>query len=306
MKINKALILGADGQVGTILAKTFLRGRVVKTDRNYNTKNIKYDIVEVLSGYARLESLLVKHTPEVVYITAGMTWVDGCEKDPTTAYCINRDAPAAIVKVCSGLGIKSVFYSTEYVFDGKEGPYTEKSNPNPLSVYGRSKLEGEQLIQKIDNTALIIRTTVVYGPDAHKQNFAYQVHKNISSTKIKSFSVPVDQISSPTYNRDLARVSILLVENDISGIVNVAGPDRMNRVTFAKKLVKHLRGNSKIIKPITTKELGQLADRPLNAGLNISFLNKLLAKTYTMRTVDEAASHWIKSRGNLKWKPVKN
>lgn len=304
MKTYKALVLGTDGQVGTILAKTFPRSKVVKSDRNPNTKAIKYDITEILSGYSRLESILVKYTPEVVFIAAGMTWVDGCEKDPTTAYCVNRDAPAAIVRVCKSFGIKTVFYSTEYVFDGKKGPYTEDSTPNPLSVYGKSKLEGEHLIQAIDDTSLIIRTTVVYGPDPHKKNFAYQVHKAASSAKQKPIYVPVDQISSPTYNRDLARLSILLVENNMSGVVNVAGPDRMNRVAFAKKLVKHLHGDPKIIKPIKTEELKQAAARPLDAGLDISFLKKFFK--HKMRSVDDAAHHWIKSRGNLKWKPVKN
>jgi len=306
MKIYKALILGSDGQVGTILAKTFPRSKVVKSDRNPTTKAIKYDIIEILSGYSKFENILVKYAPEVVFITAGMTWVDGCEKDPTTAYCVNRDAPATIVKVCKEFGVKTVFYSTEYVFDGKKGPYTEESIPNPISVYGKSKLEGEQLIQKMDDTALIIRTTVVYGPDPHKKNFAYQMHKAATSTKQKPVFVPVDQISSPTYNRDLAKISILLVENNMSGIINVAGPDRMNRMSFAKKLIKHLHGDLKIIKPIKTKDLGQAADRPLDAGLDISFLKKFFMKKHRMRNVDEAASHWIKSRGNLKWKPVKN
>jgi dTDP-4-dehydrorhamnose reductase len=305
MKIHKALVLGSDGQVGTILSKTFPRSKVVKSDRNPNTKAVKYDIIEILSGYSRFESLLVKHAPEVVFITAGMTWVDGCEKDPTTAYCVNRDAPAAIVKVCKDFGVRTVFYSTEYVFDGNSGPYTEDSIPNPISVYGKSKLEGEQLIQSIDDTSLIIRTTVVYGPDPHRKNFAYQMHKVASSTKMKPVFVPVDQISSPTYNRDLAKISILLVENNMSGIVNVAGPERMNRVAFARKLVKHLHGDPDIIKPIKTKELKQVAARPLNAGLDISFLKKFFMKKHRMRNVDEAAAHWIKSRGNLKWKPIK-
>ena len=300
MKINKALILGADGQVGAILSKSLLKTQVVKVDRNPATKNVKYDIIEILSKHSRFEEILKKYKPNVVFITAGMTWVDGCEKNSTLAYCVNRDAPATIVKICKDKGIKSVFYSTEYVFDGTNGPYTETSKTNPLSVYGKSKLEGEDFIRKMDDTALIIRTTVVYGPEHHRKNFAYQIHNAISHSK--SLRVPVDQISSPTYNRDLAKVSIMLVENDTKGIVNVAGPTTMSRVVFARKLAEHLQGAAKIIKPIRTEKLKQLALRPLNAGLDISLLNSIVS--YKMKTVDEAAIHWIKSRSNLKWKPI--
>src|SRR5262249_19047366 len=124
-----------------------------------------------------------------------------------------------------------VFFSTEYVFDGRGGPYSEEDAVAPISVYGRSKLEGERAVMAANARSLVVRTTAVYGPWLQVTNFVYHLRRRAAEGK--RMKVPTDQRSSPTYNVDPAAATVELVERNARGVVHVAGPDVIDRYAFA-------------------------------------------------------------------------
>ena len=220
-----------------------------------------------VTDHAATASLMESRRAEAVYFAAAYTHVDGCEDDPAMAFAVNRDAPAAAAKVAARRHAAFVFYSTEYVFDGTAGPYAEDDAVRPLSVYGRSKLEGEHAVLAAHPEAVVIRTTVVYGLDAQQKNFVYQVLKRGRAGE--RMTVPADQLSSPTYVEDLAAASRALVAKHERGVFHVAGPEVVDRGEFAREICRVFDLDAGLVAPVTTASLKQKAPRPLTAGLKI-------------------------------------
>lgn len=219
-----------------------------------------------VADHAATRNLIEQAAAEAVFFAAGSTHVDGCEADPALAFVTNRDAPAAAARAARTRAA-FVFYSTEYVFDGVAGPYAEADPVRPLSVYGRSKQEGEAAVLDANPDALVIRTTVVYGVDPQAKNFVYQVLRAArSGARMK---VPADQRSSPTYVEDLADASLALVDKRVSGIFHVAGPDVVDRYAFARTICEVFGLDPGFVEAVGTDSLGQTAPRPLNAGLRV-------------------------------------
>ena len=183
---------------------------------------------------------------------------------------------------------RTVYFSTEYVFDGADGPYDEDHRPNPLSVYGKSKLAGEQAVLDADPRALVLRTTVVYGPEEQGKNFVYRLVASLKSgTEIL---VPIDQLSSPTYNRDLAAAAAKLAKKRVTGIVNAAGPEVISRVEFAQRIAAMLELDPALIRAVETSEFGPAsAPRPLQAGLKI---DRLRGHSIAPRNLEDAIEDW--------------
>src|SRR5262249_13964381 len=157
--------------------------------------------------------------------------VDYCESHPDEAMAANRDGPAVAARAAAKRGAGFVYFSTEYVFDGTASPYAEDDPVNPQSVYARSKLEGECRSVEEDPRTIALRTTVVYGPERQGKNTVYQILRRARSGE--PIHVPNDQLTSPTYNVDLAAATVELIERDFRGVIHVAGPVVMNRHAFA-------------------------------------------------------------------------
>jgi dTDP-4-dehydrorhamnose reductase len=210
-----------------------------------------------------------------VFCPAGLTHVDLCEDRPDEAFRVNRDAPANAAAAAAGRGAGFVYYSTEYVFDGEAGPYGEDDPVHPVSVYGESKLAGERAVREANPRAVVIRTTVVYGPEPQGKNFVYQLLRRVRAGE--GMRVPVDQVSSPTYNRDLAAASVELAERDLAGVINIAGDGVLDRFAFARLACEVFGLDATSIDPVGTAALGQRAKRPLHAGLRIDRARATLA-----------------------------
>jgi dTDP-4-dehydrorhamnose reductase len=213
--------------------------------------------------------------PDVVVYPAGFTWVDGCERDPARARAANLDQPLALARAAAGLGARFVAFSTDYVFDGARGPYSEDDPPNPLSAYGRAKRDAEvALADALGDRALTVRTTWVFGPERQGKNFAYQVVRTLAAGK--ELPCPSDQVSTPSYSPDVARAVVALVEQGRSGLVHVAGPEAVDRVAFARAIASGFGLDPDLVTPRTTAELGQGAPRPLRSGLRTPRLDAWL------------------------------
>jgi len=299
---ERMLVIGASGQVGGALNERFgSGGAFVGTYRSEGaaqTAGRVLDLAEVVARPVLAESLLDEVRPEVVVIAGAMTYVDGCEESGELAMRINRDAPAVIARVAHASGARTVFFSSEYVFDGESGPYSEEDAPNPLSVYGRSKLEGEAAVLAADPQALVLRTTVVYGPEEQGKNSAYRLASLLNSGK--TLLAAQDQISSPTYNRDLAEALAGLLEIGAAGIFNMVGPEVMNRLVFARRLAGAAGLDARLIEGVDTASLNQCAPRPLNAGLKIEKLRATLPVLH-LHSVEEAAKDWMANPRGKPW-----
>jgi dTDP-4-dehydrorhamnose reductase len=263
----KTLIIGASGQVGTQMLEA-LGTMAVATSRVARPGWLTMDLADVAST-EQAATLLDAQELAAIYCVGGMTWVDGCETHPDLAWRTNARGPGVMAEYARRLGVPYVYFSTDYVFDGATsdaGPYDEGSRTNPLSVYGRTKLEGEQRVMQANPDALVLRTTWVYGADPREKNFLYTLMRNLANGQ--TMKTPTDQVSTPTYNRDLIVVALGLVEAGAGGIFHVAGPELMSRLEFAQRLAHWLGLDADLLEPATTAELKAAAARPLLAGLN--------------------------------------
>jgi dTDP-4-dehydrorhamnose reductase len=232
--------------------------------------------------------LLDAHELDAIYCVGGMTWVDGCEKDPELAQRTNARGPGVLAEYARQRGVPYVFFSTDYVFDGAKehpGPYAEDALVHPLSVYGTTKLAGEQRVLAAHPEALVLRTTWVYGADARQKNYLYSMMRSLAAGQ--PMQVPADQVSTPTYNHDLVRVALALVAARASGLFHVGGPELIGRLEFAQRVARALGLDAQLLQGMATAELMQPAARPLESGLAIG---KLAAQHphLRMRSLDEA------------------
>lgn len=257
----KALIIGASGQVGGTLAALCVRRRIEVYGTSRKGQGFLYlDLADPVSIAAAFE----RSRPDLVLLCSAMTHVDDCERAPELARQVNAAGPALVAEECRRSGAKLVYFSTDHVFDGAAGPYGEEAPVNPVSVYGRTKLEGERAALALKD-ALSVRTTVVYSHNPASENFIMQLVSNHRSAA--RMRVPTDQFSNPTYAPDLAAAALDLAEKGASGVYNVAGPDWLSRYEFALKACAAFGFDPAFIEPRLTSELGQAAARPLKAGL---------------------------------------
>jgi len=288
---KKALIVGASGQVGTQMLEALVE-RALPTSRVERAGWLRLDLAGISERATEVDSLLDAEALDAVYCMGGMTHVDGCEAEPGLAWRTNARGPGVLAAYARRRGLPFVFFSTEYVFDGFEsdpGPYAEDARTNPLSVYGRTKLEGERRVLDAHPEALVLRTTVVYGPDPRQMNYLYTLMRNLSAGA--KMRVPEDQVSTPTYNRDLIAAALGLVRAGATGVFHVAGPERMGRLEFAHKIARRLGLDPGLLEGVSTAALRQAAARPLDAGLATEKLRRFCEGRHLelrMRTLGES------------------
>jgi dTDP-4-dehydrorhamnose reductase len=283
----QSLIVGANGQVGAAIA-SLLGDRALPAGRAITPRTpIALDLIACARNPGLAQTLLAPLALDAVYCVGGATDVERCETDISWAMDTNCNGPAALAAASRHLPF--VYFSTDYVFDGNHGPYSETDATNALSVYGRSKLEGEQRVLDAHPDALIIRTTGVFGPDHQRKNFLYTLQRLLSTGQ--RMKVPGDQISTPTYNVDLAQSTIDLMAARATGIFHAGGPDLLSRFDFALLAADLLHLDPSQLDNIATADLNQRAPRPLFSGLKIDKLTATLGRN-PMRSTRDAIAAW--------------
>jgi len=258
------LIIGASGFVGSEIYNQLKAKEKPLKGTFYS--NIKPELYKLNMGsQEEVKLAFEKFKPRNIYMPAFISSVDYCESNDKPNE-INKTGVTNVVKMCKKFNSKLIFYSSDYIFDGLSGPYFETDKPNPINRYGHTKLLCENLVKQLQNY-LIIRTTVVYGYNPESKNFLMTLTKDLKNQVRKV--IPNDQIGSPTHIKDLAAISIKLVEENKNGIYNIVGPDLCSRYVFALKIARSFGLNENLIKPISTEQLKQQAKRPLRAGLLI-------------------------------------
>jgi len=263
----RALVIGASGQVGASLL-TSLRARGHEARGTYGHHATPGLEPLDLADHAAVARAVAAARPDWVFCPAGLSHVDYCEDHVDEAMAANRDGPAAAACAAEAAGAGFVFYSSDYVFDGVAGPFGEDDTPRPHSVYGRSKHEGEQAVMIACRRAMVIRTSVVYGPERQEKNSVYQLIR--ACREGRGFRLAVDQRVSPSYNPDVAAASVELCERGLGGVWHLAGPEVLDRYAFALLISKEFGLDASRLTAVTTAALGQKAVRPLDGGLKVA------------------------------------
>lgn len=276
---KRLLIVGASGLVGSALLKE-AKTRNHKAIGTY-FGNLTGELIKLDYGdYKEVNKILNDFLPEVILCPAGKVNVDWIEENPQEAWNNNVAKLNVLFECAAKQNIFVVFYSTDYIFDGKDGPYGEDAIPNPINIYGMHKLVNEIMLKTfLPKKHLIIRTTWVFGQEMQKKNFVYAVIKNLSSRK--EMNIPSDLSATPTYVKDLSRCTLELVEKELSGVFNVVGSECVSRFDFAKSIASVFNLNESLLKPVKYASMRLPANRPLHTGLKNDKVNKALNPEWT-------------------------
>ena len=229
--------------------------------------------------------------PEIVINLAAYTDVDGCEKNELKAFAVNGEGMRHVVLGAMRCGAKVIYLSTDYIFDGKkEKPYLEDDLPNPLNVYGRSKLRGERYLRDLTENGLIIRTQWLYGK--HGKNFVSSILHQAEEKEV--LSIVDDQMGSPTYTVDLARAIAALIQGGARGIFHVANSDPCSWYTFGQTILRLSGIEGVKVIPISSRESKRPAARPSYSVLSTQKLKKEAGMT--LRPWPEALGEYLRLR----------
>jgi dTDP-4-dehydrorhamnose reductase len=284
-------VVGASGQVGNQLLRILPSAPVVPTSRRAEKPGWTALDLETVSA-SEAEEMVCRLQIATIYCVGGMTNVDACESGFELARRVNCEGPAILAAAAARFGARFIYFSTDYVFNGMIGPYTEDSPGDPICAYGRSKWLAELAVRDAHPAALVIRTTGVYGTDPGRRNFLYSLRKGLKGTK--PFRVPKDQISTPTYNLDLATAAVALEKSGAQGIFHVAGPDVISRLKFARRAAAVMGLDPANLAGVSTADLGQAAPRPLRGGL-VTEKIKAILPSLRLRGIEAGVSDWIRS-----------
>lgn len=270
----KVLITGAHGLLGQKVLQMFSKEKkfeILATAKQEKTflecENFKYKKLDITKK-EDVEKIISNFKPDVVINTAAYTNVDGCEVNKELAWNVNVEGVRNIVSALKNTNSIIIHISTDYIFDGKAGPYTENDKPNPINFYGRTKLESESVIKSSGVRFLIFRTNVLYGNGKNvKKNFALWLYEMLSAGK--KVRIVTDQIGNPTFVDDLAFAILKAVELGREGVYNLGGSDFVSRFDFALIFAEIFGFDKSLIQPVETSELKQTAPRPLRSGLVI-------------------------------------
>lgn len=271
MSRRVALVIGASGQVGRQVS-TALAERGWEVVGTGNSRAGAALLPLDLRDETAIRETIARVRPTLCVLSAALTNVERCEAEPALAEALNARAPAVTAAACRAVGGRTIFLSTEYVFDGTAGPYAEDDPVCPISVYGRTKLDGERAVLAADPAALAVRTTVVFSYLPGDRNFLMQLIEKLSAGD--PMRVPMDQASSPTYAPFLG-ATIAQLPREVSGLLHVAGGEVMDRCALAVRAAQALGLDPRLVIPVRTSELGQRARRPLQAGFRVERLRSI-------------------------------
>ena len=265
------LITGASGQLGMSLKRIFnSKYEIISTTGNNNPtgSSMYLDVTNPMLFKEVIETT----NPDLVINLAALTNVDHCEKNPELAYSINIGGMDNLVNAFKG---PIIHISTDYVFDGEDGPYKEEDTTNPLNVYGLSKLESEKLLLDHSENSLVIRSNVLYDYSS-KSEASFLNWVVDSLTQEKEINVVEDQWNNPTWTGSLAVVIDRAIDTQLTGLVHWGDGDLVSRFDFANKIADVFNLKKSLIKPILTSELNQTAKRPLKSGLKSDYAQNIL------------------------------
>jgi len=243
--------------LGKSLEKYLSRYYDVFPTSKLNNDSMKSNLKLDITNSKQVDSILQTIEPDYIVNCAAYTNVDNSETDKETCYSVNVMGLKNLISY-SALNTKIIHISTDYVFDGNKILYSEEDAPNPISYYGKVKLESENILRSARRDSIVLRTSVIYD-ESHNSFFSWVRRSLANNGTIK---VVTDQTSNPTWSWSLSEAIYKLILNNLDGLYHFGGDDTLSRYDFALKIALAYGYDIKKIIPILTHQLDQLANRP--------------------------------------------
>ncbi len=263
----KIFISGASGLVGSNCQKYFLEqgAKVLGTYFSFPTGDTVF--FNSLNLEDKNNADVKAFNPDVIVHCGALTHVDYCEDHEEESYQKTVQSTINLLRLAKECDARFVYISTDYVFDGVDGPYKEEDAFNPLGVYAEHKLVGEDAVRASDVSYLILRITNVYGDEIRNKNFVSRIIQQCQEGKELNLKLPMDQYATPVNALDVAKSMWLLLQDRKEGVYHIASTDYVNRIELALRVLKYFPNAQYKLKPMLTADLNQAAARPLTAGL---------------------------------------
>ncbi|WP_298712879.1 NAD(P)-dependent oxidoreductase [Chitinophaga sp.] len=271
----KVLITGSNGLLGQYLVQRLagLPGyEVIATGRGPNRLRMKsgyaYESVN-LADEAAVKGLVDRHKPDVIVHAGAMTQADDCERNKDACWMVNVTATRYLLQGAEKAGAYFLFVSTDFVFDGLAGPYSEEDPVNPVNYYGASKVAAERIVKQSRAQWGIARTVLVYGlaDDPRRSNIITWVKSNLEQKK--KLKVVNDQWRTPTLVQDLAEGIRLMLDKKAEGIFHLSGKDMLTPFEMANQVAGYLELDTKLLEKVDASTFKQPAPRPAKTGFVI-------------------------------------
>lgn len=285
------LITGSNGLLGQKLVELLVQQSTVDLiatakgeNRLPDATGYQYASLDITNA-EEINAIFENFKPHVVIHTAAMTNVDTCETDQKGCELLNVTAVTYLIDACQKHDTFLCHLSTDFIFDGADGPYTEEATPNPISVYGASKLRAEKLIEASSIRWAIARTVLVFGivADMSRTNIILWVKKSLEDGK--QINVVTDQFRTPTLAEDLAMGCWLIAQKEAQGIFNISGSDFLTPYEMAIKTAHFYGLPTDLIQQADSSTFSQPAKRPPRTGFILDKAKRELG--YRPRTFDE-------------------
>ena len=279
---TKILITGSNGLLGQklILAMSPMpEVELIATSRGANRSSFRdsyrYIPLDITSA-EEVMHVFAQVKPDVVIHTAAMTHVDQCELNPKECNTLNVVAVQNVVDSCAVINAHLVHLSTDFIFDGTKGPLSEDEKPNPVSIYGHSKLKAEEIVQSGLKSWSILRTMLVYGvaDEMSRSNIVLWAKQSLEDGK--HIKVVNDQFRTPTLAEDLAQACVLASLKRAEGIYNISGEELFSIAEFVYKIADFWHLDTSLVEEISTQSLAQPAMRPPRTGFIIDKAKSIL------------------------------
>ncbi len=272
MSKRKIVITGSNGLLGQKLVhllKNKPEVELIATSKGENrisdTSGYIYQPLDI-TRQNEIHRIIEEYRPDTVINTAAMTNVDACETQQELCWDLNVNAVKYFIEAAEKYPFHFIHLSTDFVFDGENGPYRETDQPNPLSYYGKSKYEAEKLLQKSNISWAIARTIIVYGVAEKMSRSNIVLWAKQALENGQELTIVDDQFRSPTLAEDLAEGCWLLAEKKAQGIYHLSGKDLVSIYELVQRIADFYALDKKLIKPIKTASLNQAAKRPPKTG----------------------------------------
>ena len=287
----KFLVTGSAGLIGSQIVKDLVRQNHTVYSCYHDTKPSHGTPTPLdLSDENQIIQILQETKPDRIIHLAAMTGVDLCEAEKELATIINTKATETLARQAAKQHIFFLYVSTDYVFDGINGMKKESDTPNPLGFYGKSKLEGELVLNKFASNWCIARTSTPFGTHPTKKNFPLWVKENLETKK--EIPVLVDQFTSPTYVPNLSKMLIEITARQITGILHVSGATRISRYALAELVADKLHLDKNFLIPTKIDTMNWKAPRPKDSSLDVSLAAEILNEK--PQIIQQSLVHFIK------------
>ncbi|MCZ7603431.1 MAG: dTDP-4-dehydrorhamnose reductase [Melioribacteraceae bacterium] len=267
---RRILIIGSNGRLGQSLVKKIMVREKTELlcssiENESLIKGVEYSKTDITIK-DQVKKLVLDFVPDYIINAAAFTNVDKCETERELAWKINVSGVENLAHYSRLIDAHLTHVSTDYVFDGNDGPYSESDSTNPISYYGRTKLASENALKISGSKYAIVRTNVLFGPSEFGEpDFVNWVVDSLKSKK--KIRIVTDQINNPTFIPDLADGILKIIDLDRDGVYHLGGREFLNRFEFTEKIAAHFNLDTSLIEKIITQELNQPAPRPLKSGL---------------------------------------